>query len=158
ISTAPKEMNEENIVYNLLYGWDIRTLDKSHLDTQFFDDVPDQDGDSPQPDFVRDLILVHMIRNEMATQKPAINAVQTSYATTLNSAEGPLRYVATKNKFAEFYQWAVNLPHMQGVLLYYLSLAYPFACLIMILPGMHKAFFTWMSFWAWAKLWDLGFA
>jgi len=50
------------------------------------------------------------------------------------------------------------LPYIQGVALYFLSLAYPFVCLVLIFPGKHHAFMQWMAIWFWVKAWDIGFA
>jgi hypothetical protein len=50
------------------------------------------------------------------------------------------------------------MPHVQGILTYLILIAYPFAAMMMVIPGYWKAFFTWITFFAWAKLWDVGFA
>jgi hypothetical protein len=151
---APPGMSPQHLAYNLLYGWNVRKTGPNgdkHL-------TPEE-----QEHFIKDLIFVHLVRNEMALARPALaqsqlhpNIISTRMSS--DGAEGHLRFIAIKNKSSEFYQWALMIPHMQGILLYYLAVGYPFACLMMIMPGMHKTLFTWMSFWAWAKLWDLGFA
>lgn len=50
------------------------------------------------------------------------------------------------------------LPYVQGLILYALSVMYPFFCLFVIAPGRASGLFTWMALWAWAKSWDVGFA
>jgi hypothetical protein len=50
------------------------------------------------------------------------------------------------------------MPHVQGILAYLVLIGYPFAAMLMVIPGYWKAFFTWVSFLAWVKLWDVGFA
>ena len=154
VHAAPPGMTPQHLAYNLLYGWNVRKTGPNgqlHL-------TPEE-----QEHFIKDLIFVHMIRNEMALARPALTQSQLhpniiSTRMSSDGAEGHLRFIAIKNKSSEFYQWALMIPHMQGIFLYYLAVGYPFACLMMIMPGMHKTLFTWMSFWAWAKLWDLGFA
>ncbi len=161
MASLPPDSSPEQMAYNLLYGWNIRKLSANG------DSGAQNDGTQltlqEQVSFIQDLLFVHMVRNEMAIARPALrqsalNPGQISSRITTDSAEGHLRFVGVKNKSSEFYQWAMMMPHMQGILLYYLSIGYPFACLLLILPGMHKSLFTWMSFWAWAKMWDLGFA
>lgn len=53
---------------------------------------------------------------------------------------------------------AATLPYYQGLGLYLLSIAYPFFCFLLIIPGKHQGFFLWFVLWAWLKCWDLGFA
>lgn len=156
----PPETLPEQLVFNLLYGWNVRKASGGSAGSTNAGDLLTL---QEQEYFIRDLIFVHLVRNEMAVARPALgqaqlNPGQLSSRMTSDSAEGHLRFVAVKNKSSEFYQWAMMMPHMQGILLYFLCIGYPFACLLLILPGMHKTLFTWMSFWAWAKLWDLGFA
>ncbi|MCB0354099.1 MAG: hypothetical protein KDD64_11260, partial [Bdellovibrionales bacterium] len=62
------------------------------------------------------------------------------------------------SKYSEIYTWAIMIPYIQGIALYLLAIAYPFAAMLTIMPGFHKIIFTWMSFWLWVKMWDLGFA
>lgn len=53
---------------------------------------------------------------------------------------------------------ALTMPYIQGMVLYFLAMSFPFFALVTILPGRHTAMLTWMSLWVWAKLWDFGFA
>ncbi|HQH28935.1 MAG TPA: hypothetical protein PLP17_16200, partial [Oligoflexia bacterium] len=53
---------------------------------------------------------------------------------------------------------ALAMPHFQGVILLFLAAAYPFFAMAMLLPGRAGAVMLWMGLWAWAKLWDVGFA
>jgi len=53
---------------------------------------------------------------------------------------------------------ALTLPYIQGCVLYFLAVAFPFFALAMLVPGRHTAFMLWMGLWLWAKLWDFGFA
>ena len=56
------------------------------------------------------------------------------------------------------YQYAMNIPYYQGVLLYYLSIVYPFFCLLVLVPGRAPAFMFLPLGWLWVKSWDVGFA
>lgn len=53
---------------------------------------------------------------------------------------------------------AAKLPYMQGLLLYWLAIAFPFSALLLLVPGKHPGFFLWFGLWGWAKSWDLGYA
>jgi len=50
------------------------------------------------------------------------------------------------------------LPYIQGILLCILTLAFPFACLLLVYPPRAGHFLVWMSLFLWVKLWDFGFA
>ena len=58
----------------------------------------------------------------------------------------------------DFVNAALSMPHFQGVLLMLLAASYPFFAMAMVLPGRSGAMLLWMGLWAWAKLWDFGFA
>ena len=58
----------------------------------------------------------------------------------------------------DFLAAALSMPNFQGILLMVLGAAYPFFALMVVVPGRAGAMLTWMSLWAWVKLWDLGFA
>ncbi len=133
-------------VYGMLYGWD--------LEPRSGDIVPTED----QIRFVQDLIFVHLVRNEMALVPKAYKPKHSSSQLVALHSESYNRTLGSVSKFAEVYTWALMMPYMQGIVLYLLAVAYPMACLFVVIPGWHKIIVTWMSFWVWAKLWDLGFA
>lgn len=151
--SAPAGVSEQWLAFYLLYGWNVRMSNGNADPAQWPHLTPEQ-----LPEFIKNLILVHLIRNEMMIQPISFTNRKLSTRQTEDSGEGHLRFIATKNKFSELYQWALMVPHMQGILLYYLAIAFPFSAMMMVVPGYHKVTFTWMTFWLWAKLWDLGFA
>lgn len=53
---------------------------------------------------------------------------------------------------------ASNLPYYQGLLLYFLSIAFPFFALLLLVPGKHGAFILWFILWLWVKSWDVAMA
>ncbi len=53
---------------------------------------------------------------------------------------------------------ALVLPHLQGMALYFLAMAFPLFALVTVMPGRHRAIVTWMGLWLWIKLWDFGIA
>ena len=71
------------------------------------------------------------------------------------------RYLLHKASYAERWEsfvFASLIPYLQGVILYALSLTFPFFVLMVLIPGKATAFFSWMALWAWAKSWDIGWA
>jgi hypothetical protein len=51
-----------------------------------------------------------------------------------------------------------TIPYLQGLLLYLLSIAFPFFAILLVIPGRALSFLVWCSLWAWVKSWDVGFA
>jgi hypothetical protein len=145
---APGGISPDNVVFSLIYGW--------HVDPNWWA-LPAQ-IQLIQRRFVIDLILLHLFRNELSIAPALVDQRFASSTQAESIAKGYQRGVGTKAKYAEVYTWAMLIPYLQGVLLYFLAIAYPFAAIMVVMPGMHKTMFTWMSFWAWVKLWDVGFA
>jgi hypothetical protein len=147
VSTAPQNMNDNSVIFNLFYGWDLKNECGQKLE-----------GDELR-NFLMDLILVHLVRNELSIAPKVVDSRFLQQGVAAGNASN--RYVAetgAKAKFGEVYTWALMMPYVQGVLLYLLAMAYPFVCVMIVVPGWHKTLFTWMAFWTWVKLWDLGFA
>lgn len=146
---TPDYMTPEMVLQTLYYGWDIKKYDGGSGAKLTANQIEQ---------FTINLIIIHLFRNEMIAA-PRIQHVRKSATTESQEySDIALKTTGAKAKYGELYEWARMVPYIQGVLLYYLALAYPFACMMMVVPGWHKMLFTWMSFWAWAKLWDLGFA
>jgi hypothetical protein len=150
VRSAPNGMTRDQFLRSLFYGWNIRV--------QYDNNKYASDGEMRA--FVKHLILLYLIRNEMLFA-PQVTQVDQRYAPSeqnRTNSESQVRTMGSKAKFAELYNWAILMPFLQGILLYFVIMAYPFACMMIILPGHHKTFFTWVSFFAWLKLWDVGFA
>ncbi|MCC6220640.1 MAG: hypothetical protein IT291_05280 [Deltaproteobacteria bacterium] len=72
-----------------------------------------------------------------------------------------LRHLAPGYEYVgkgEYLSAVLALPYLQGIVLYFLSLSFPFFSFALIIPGRHRTFFTWMALWFWAKSWDFGYA
>ncbi len=148
IRSSPDGFDEEGFVTTLLYGWDVRE--------KLGDDIQEEH----QKAFLKHLILAYIVRNELISA-PQVTSVDQRYAPAEQArsySEANIRAYGSKGKFIELYNAAVMMPYLQGILAYFLLVAYPIACMMVILPGHYKAFFTWVSFFAWIKLWDVGFA
>jgi hypothetical protein len=148
LRSSPDGFDEQGFVTTLLYGWDVRETQSA--------DIQEQD----QKAFLKHLILAYIIRNELISS-PQITTVDQRYAPAEQSrsySEANIRNFGSKAKFIELYNAAIMMPYLQGILAYFLLVAYPIACMMVILPGHYKTFFTWVSFFAWVKLWDVGFA
>ena len=147
------ELQSKNIVtqslidYTFLYDWKIKPGGEDRIQT-----------DEQRRLFMQDLLMSYMIRNELALAPDVVEQRVLPSDKASSFAEEFQRNINSKNKFAEFYTWAKLMPHMQGLLLYILSIGYPLACVFILVPGWWKWIFTWMSFYLWAKSWDVGFA
>jgi hypothetical protein len=149
IRSAPSGFNKRQVLKTLFYGWNIREMEGS-----------DYANPRQLEDFTIHLILVYLLRNELMFA-PQITETGQRFAPseqTKNFSESYVRQQGSRQKAAELYNWAVMMPHVQGILTYLVLIMYPFAVMFIVIPGYWKAFFTWVSFFAWIKLWDVGFA
>ncbi len=135
----------DTVVYNFLYGWRFGRTGGPM-------DVPQQ------RQYIQDLILLYLFRNELALAPNPVDQTYSSSHRSENYVKAYARNVGSKSKYSELYMWAQLMPYLQGVLLYILAVAYPFVCLLIVVPGWHKSMVSWMGFYAWAKSWDAGFA
>lgn len=147
LRSAPRGFTEDQFIRTLFYGWDIKSpsgkMDKGE-----------------QAAFVKHLILAYLLRNELL-YAPQITSVDQRHAPSEQSRSYGDAYVRTsgsKMKYTELYNAAIMMPYIQGILAYIIIAAYPIASMLIILPGHFKGFFTWVAFFAWIKLWDVGFA
>lgn len=150
IRTAPRGFkSDEDVLFSLFYGWDIRRNGSGEYATA-----------NQMKWFTQNLIFTYMLKNELEFA-PSITATEQKFAPadqTQQYAQTYVGNVGSKSKSSELYNWALMMPHVQGILLYVIIVAYPLAAMAMVIPGYWKAFFTWVSFFAWIKMWDVGFA
>ena len=150
IRSAPRGFGkEEQVLFTLFYGWNIR-----------------KDGQSEYASaehikwFTQNLIFTYILKNELEFA-PSITALEQKFAPADQTQQYASTYVGnvgSKSKSSELYNWALMMPYVQGILLYVIIVAYPLAAMAMVIPGYWKAFFTWVTFFAWIKMWDVGFA
>lgn len=140
--------------FTLFYGWDI----KKNRDNGNWLESGDVLSPPEYQQFLLNLILIHLFRNEMEQAKKPVNLRYASSTEHEDYVETYQARTGAKAKYGEIYSYAMMIPYIQGILLYFLAIAYPFACMMIVFPGWHKIIITWASFWAWAKLWDVGFA
>jgi hypothetical protein len=72
-----------------------------------------------------------------------------------------LRIIHTTDAWEEkgdYLMAVLALPYVQGFILYFLAMTFPFFCLSVLIPGRINGIVLWMGLWLWAKLWDFGFA
>jgi len=148
LRSAPQGMLPGAYAGQMLYGWDIE-------DTETGSKI----GIGDAPKFLENLILIHLFRNELQIAPSQITEQRlTGGQKTVKSTQDFQRVNGQVSKYGELYTWALMVPYFQGKLLYFLAIAYPFAAILVIVPGMHTAMMQWIQFWVWVKLWDLGFA
>jgi hypothetical protein len=149
VRSRPRGFTEEQFLKTLFYGWDIRkTAEGAYA------------NDKELKAFTQGLVFVFLLKNELLFA-PQITSVDQKFSPADQTRQYSQTHVATvsaRSKHGELYNWALMMPHVQGILLYILIVGYPFAAMAMIIPGYWKAFFTWVTFFAWVKMWDVGFA
>lgn len=147
INMTPSGVEPKDFVAHMLLGWSLKNESGEQIDA-------DQ-----ALEFVQNLVLAYLFRNEMklAPNRPS-EAPVTAGEKAIQNVKDFQVVNGQKSKFGELYTWATMIPYFQGKLLYFLAIAYPFACMLIVVPGMHRVLFQWMQFWIWAKLWDVGFA
>ncbi len=112
------------------------------------------------PSSLRKLVATYSVRNEMDSllylTKPEVlsGAEGQDKDSTAAAIIGFFEKESAQSQAIFFFE---AVPYIQGALLYFLSIAYPFVCIMMIIPGFHSAMLTWMGAWAWVKSWDVMF-
>jgi hypothetical protein len=147
LRSAPGGLRPDAYAAQMLYGWDIKDRSDSQV------------AASAAPKFLENLVLVHLFRNELQiAPSQIVNQKLTASQRTIKSTQDFQRINGQAAKYGELYTWALMMPFFQGKLLYFLAVAYPFAAMLIVVPGMHSVILMWIQFWIWVKLWDLGFA
>ncbi|MCB0328144.1 MAG: hypothetical protein KDD70_00735, partial [Bdellovibrionales bacterium] len=144
----------EDMTYNILYGWDIPFNDTGLCSAKH----PRGFSVPGQYQFVYNLILAHLFRNELNRLPELVSVGKDKTETILDDSQLYNSTIGSTSKAAEVYTWSLMIPYVQGILLYMLSLAFPIVCMVMLVPSWNKIIITWTSFFVWVKLWDLGFA
>jgi hypothetical protein len=147
LRSAPTGLRPDAYAAQMLYGWDIKDSNGRQI------------GASDAPRFLENLVLIHLFRNELQIAPSQIVEQRlTAGQRTIKSTQDFQRINGQAAKYGELYTWALMMPYFQGKLLYFLAIAYPFAAMMIVVPGMHSVLLMWVQFWVWVKLWDLGFA
>jgi hypothetical protein len=175
ITSLPPGVSPLTLMYTLFYGWSIRdnsiTGGVGLLDGFIQQFVPWNANNwfglynarpmsraEDQAEFLTNLIFVHLVRNELRYVPPS-HDVRYSESKQITREVGAYQGdKSSREKYGEMYTWARLIPYVQGVILYLLAISYPFVCIFILIPGWHKILFTWISFFVWAKIWDIGFA
>lgn len=149
MNSGPVELEDSrDFLAHMLYGVDIKNPDNG-----------EQIGVDDAQGYIENLIFASLFKNELIIAPAQVVEKRfTSGQQTVQNVKDFQRVNNQRAKYGELYTWALMVPYFQGQLLYFLAIAYPFACMMVVLPGMHKTIFTWMQHWVWVKMWDLGFA
>lgn len=162
LSSSAMQMTPGMVTSILFYGWEIPGSTGSfNFNLGGLGDasmIPNPQRDEAQQQFLLNLITTHIIKNELAIAPPVMTQRGADSRESENFSVIYASTVGSKSKFGELYVWALMMPYLQGIFLYFLAIAYPFVTMAMVVPGWHKMFFSWMTFWVWVKLWDVGFA
>ncbi len=162
LTDGPDDMFPIDYAASMLYGMDIKYPGS-------FGGFPGGGAPGTQlkknhiPLFVESLVLSKIFANELQVSPAVASQTESQYSAPVanKNVQDIKQFQRVNNqfsKFGELYTWAEMVPYFQGQLLYYLAIAYPFAAMFVVIPGMFKGFLQWCQFWIWVKLWDLGFA
>lgn len=138
-------IEQKNAVFSLLYGWT-------------FKEKAQQLSLADQKNFVINLILAHMFKNEMTMAKKPVDQAYSSSEELTNSSDNYVKTLGGKSKWSDLFTAFKIFPHIQGLIAYFLIMVFPVAVILMVRPGGWKALVTWMGFYAYIKSWDFGFA
>lgn len=69
-----------------------------------------------------------------------------------------LRISETARIRQQLFTWSMQLPYFQGIMLFLCAVAYPFLCLVVLLPGKAHHLLNLPLAWFWLKSWDIGMA
>jgi hypothetical protein len=171
IGGLPNGISPATMLYSLFHSWGIRELGgtagglggiaglfSSFLNKDLSGFAPVVFDSDQQLQFFTNLIFLHLFKNEYQFAPKPFEPRVVAGNQVVDTARVQMRTVGATSKFGELYTWALLIPYIQGVLMYLLAMAYPFCCMVIVVPGWHKVLITWMTFWAWIKLWDIGFA
>jgi hypothetical protein len=133
--------------------------------------VPNAIADEQRFGLMINEIAARMLVKELSSVRPHLAALNlTDIGLPTNAASGldyvqdtvrTMRVISTNDEYqykGELMIGALTLPYIQGAILYFLAVTFPFFALMTVVPGRHTAVLLWASLWLWAKLWDLGFA
>ncbi len=112
------------------------------------------------PESLRKLVGSYIVRNEV-NDLQFLNPSEYSDGpgSTINPSDKKaaelVAMLEEKSAGSQAVFFAKAIPYLQGSLLYFLAIAYPFMCIITMIPGFHSSMITWMGAWAWVKSWDV---
>jgi hypothetical protein len=161
-NSAPAGLPSRFTLFNLFYGWGIRdgSIDygTGEITLQGAPIPASGGGGKSLETFTPMLMLVHIIKNFFEYTPITPDQKYTPSQDIDEWYRRQQKQISSKTKFLEVYSWALMVPYVQGLALYFLATAYPIVCIAMIMPQLYKLPITWIKYWLWAKSWDLGFA
>ncbi len=122
------------------------------------------------PAHVTQLLAAHLLKQSL---KYTVHSAMTSQiAERMPFAKDPYNFIfgAEPGEFgdlstveaggarATIVHFAGWVPYVQGLLLYLLTITFPFFAIFLLVPERWGALVVWMSMWTWVKCWDIGFA
>ncbi|MDD2941439.1 MAG: hypothetical protein PHC51_00590 [bacterium] len=129
-------------------------------------------GNIPTEEKARSMVnavAIRLLGNAMSTHHPDLIKYRSDYIQEPEelhlvedkgyATELSRLFVASEyTEKTRFVTLMLQMPYLQGALLYALSMTFPLFIMAMIIPGKHTALVTWMGYWFWAKSWDIGYA
>ena len=98
------------------------------------------------------------IVQEYAARGPEIRSIQVMSTSDINLNIKNATQNSEWTGQASMIQTAYMLPYYQGLLLFFLAIAFPFFAVLLAIPGRAMGFGLWFGLWFWVKSWDIGYA
>ncbi len=110
-----------------------------------------------------DVLAVYIYKNAVTTSTHSALQTNLTGRVSFNAAEheavfGSLSNAEAHGGYMKIRYFASAVPYIQGMMLYLLSIAFPFFAMLLVVPGKATTFFAWCGLWVWVKSWDIGFA
>ncbi len=157
----------------------LKQVAKQSLEPQYFEGTNEQPDDGGKTEAYEDtretleepfngssaeeVLVVHHYRNYLNKSTHSALNGQVFSNSPFNAKEFQVAFqeipgAEARGAFFGIRYFATSLPYIQGMLLYLLSIAFPFFAILLVIPGKATSFIMWCSLWVWVKSWDLGFA
>jgi hypothetical protein len=98
------------------------------------------------------------IVQEYANRGPDVRNIEVNDSEDINARIRQDTLEAEWTGQASLIQTAMMIPYYQGLILFFLSIAFPFFALLLAIPGRALGFCMWFGLWFWVKSWDIGYA
>lgn len=110
-----------------------------------------------------DYLAAHMYKNTISQSSNAQLQAQMFSNSPINAEDLSVAYrhhpgAHARGGYFGMKYFANAIPYLQGLLLYLLSIGFPFFAVLLVVPGKAMNFMMWISLWVWVKSWDVGFA
>lgn len=158
LNPTPEQQADTTIPWDKVYEDLVRTFGKDPSTEDWSGPVTAQDYQE-----AKDRLAALILKNTLGSQSHAsmTNQIHSHAPWEQKTFTATFSNIANHDAHGAkmtLIHFAGSIPYVQGLLLYLLTMMFPFFTIFLIMPGRYSAFFVWMALWAWVKSWDVGFA